>query len=63
MEGLTMSRLSEVRSMQQEREKKTASNTKAAELRDLCNILERLNGNIEDLSTSVAMLVDLQNKK
>ncbi|MBO5620458.1 MAG: hypothetical protein J5959_02370 [Butyrivibrio sp.] len=58
-----MSRLSEVRSMQQEREKNIAKNTKEAELRDLCNILERLNGNIEDLSTSVAMLVDAQTKK
>ncbi len=57
-----MSRLSEVRSMQHEREKSTSKNTKQAELRDLCNILERLNGNIEDLSASVAMLVDLESK-
>lgn len=57
-----MSRLSEVRSMQHEREKIMTKNTKQAELRDLCNILERLNGNIEDLSASVAMLVDLESK-
>ncbi len=58
-----MSRLSEVRSMQTEREKNIAKNTKQAELRDLCNVLERINGNLEDLSSSIAMLVDLESKK
>ena len=53
-----MSRLSEVRSMQQEREKNIAD----ADMRELCNILERINGNLEDLSTSMAMLVDNQTK-
>jgi hypothetical protein len=57
-----MSRLSEVRSMQQEREKNIAKKTKDADMRELCNILERINGNLEDLSTSMAMLVDNQTK-
>ncbi len=58
-----MSRLSEVRSMQHEREKEIAKKTKPAEIRDLCNVLEKINGNLEDLSTSLAMLVDLETKK
>ena len=58
-----MSRLSEVRSMQQEREKNIARSTNEATMRDICNTLERINGNLEDLSASIAMLVDLQTKK
>ncbi len=58
-----MSRLSEVRSMQNERAKEIAKKTKPAELRELCNVLEKINGNLEDLSTSIAMLVDLNTKK
>ncbi len=57
-----MSRLSEVKIMQNEREKELGKKTEEASLRDLCNLLEKLNGNIEDLSTSVALLVDLQSK-
>lgn len=57
-----MSRLSEVRSLQQERDKKAESNDKTAEIKDLYNVLERINGNIEDLSNSLAMLVDLEIK-
>lgn len=58
-----MSRLSEVKSMQHEREKAISKNTKQAEIRDLCKVLEKINGNLEDLSTSIAMLVDLESKK
>lgn len=48
--------------MQQEREKNIAKKTKDADMRELCNILERINGNLEDLSTSMAMLVYNQTK-
>ena len=58
-----MSRLSEVRSLQAEREKELSKKTKPAELRDLCNALEKINGNLEDISVSMAMLVDLETKK
>lgn len=58
-----MSRMSEVRSMQHEREKNIAKNTNQATLRDLCNILEKINGNLEDISASMAMLVDNEMKK
>ena len=42
-----MSRLSEVKIMQNEREKELGKKTEEASLRDLCNLLEKLNGNIE----------------
>ena len=57
-----MSRLSEVKLMQNEREKNAGKNTEEASMRDICNLLERLNGNLEDISTSMALLVDLQSK-
>ena len=58
-----MSRVSEVRSMQQEREKNIEQNVEPAELKDIYNVLERLNGNIEDISNSLAILVDIEMKK
>lgn len=58
-----MSRLSEVRSLQQEREKAAARNNANAEMKDLYGVLTKINGNLEDLSASIAMLVDEMSKK
>ena len=53
-----MSRLSEVSTRQQEREKKILQCTTEATMRDICNVLERINGNLEDISVSMAIIVD-----
>ena len=58
-----MSRLSEVTTRQTEREKEISQCTTEATMRDICSALERITGHLEEISVSLAMLVDIKNEK